>query len=63
MFGVKLYSKKKNTEILYKYFDIGYFDIIEFSNSEVKLGINPVAELIVNIKNWFFYLYNNKIII
>jgi hypothetical protein len=51
MFGVKLYSKKKNTEILYKYFDIGYFDIIEFSNSEVKLGINPVAELIVNIKN------------
>jgi hypothetical protein len=49
--GVELYSKKKNTETLYKYFDIGYFDILEFSNGEIKLAINPVTELIVDIKN------------
>jgi hypothetical protein len=51
MKGVELYSKKKNIDTLYKYFDIGYFDILEFSNDEIKLAINPVTELIVDIKN------------
>jgi hypothetical protein len=45
-----LYSKKKNLEISYNYFGIGYFDILEFSNCIISLAINPVKEMIVDIK-------------
>jgi len=49
--GAKLYGRKKNIETLYNYFDIGYFDILEFSNNKIILAINPVKEMIVDIKN------------
>ena len=46
----RLYSKKKNLEISYNYFGIGYFDILEFSNCTISLAINPVKEMIIDIK-------------
>jgi len=51
MKGVELYSKKKYIDVSYNYFDIGYFDILEFSNCEIKIAINVVKEIIVDIKN------------
>ena len=50
MKGVELYSKKKYIDVLYNYFDIGYFDILEFSNCEIKIAINVVKEMFANIK-------------
>lgn len=51
MKGVELYSKKKNIELLYNYFEIGYFDILEFSNCEIKIAINIIKNMIIDIKN------------
>lgn len=50
MKSVEIYSKKKNIDVSYNYFDIGYFDILEFSNYEIKIAINVVKEMFVNIK-------------
>lgn len=51
MKGVELYSKKKNIELLYNYFEIGYFYILEFSNCEIKIAINVIKNMIIDIKN------------
>lgn len=51
MKGVEIYSKKKNIELLYNYFEIGYFDILEFSNCEIKIAINVIKNMIIDIKN------------
>jgi len=48
--GVELYSKKKNIVTAYNYFEIGYFDILEFSNCEIKIAINVIKNMIIDIK-------------
>lgn len=49
--SIKLYSTKKNLKTLKKYYEVGYFDIWEFSNSKTKLAINTNNNMIVDIKN------------
>ena len=47
--GTRLYSRTKNFNIIYNYFDIGYFDVLEFSNSEINIAINAVSEKIIDL--------------
>ena len=48
--SIKLYSTKKNLERLKKYYEVGYFDIWEFSNNETKVAINTNNNMMVDIK-------------
>lgn len=46
---MKIYSTKKNLITLNNYYDIGYFDIWEFSNGLTKVAINVEKEKIIDI--------------
>jgi hypothetical protein len=47
---INLYSIKKKLETLNNYYDIGYFDIWEFSNVHTKIALNTNTNKMINIK-------------
>ena len=46
---MKIYSNKKKIQTLNNYYDVGYFDIWEFSNSLTTIAINTETNKLVNI--------------
>jgi len=44
-----IYERKKNIELIKKYYDIGFFDIWIFSNNKIKVAINITKSLLIDI--------------